>query len=108
MKDDAPMQAFSQGDLVRIGSGDQVFLVVSKNAFIKAADMFHVCPVIRGVKEGPLHIIVNGRDGTNGTAVTEEIRLIDAKAGNCEKLDSIPLQEMIEVSDMLQGVYEYD
>ena len=31
MKDDAPMQAFSQGDLVRIGSGDQVFLVVSKN-----------------------------------------------------------------------------
>ena len=40
------MNDFSQGDIVKIVGFRSSFLVVSKNAFIWAAHMFHVCPLL--------------------------------------------------------------
>ena len=40
------MNDFSQGDIVKIVGFRNSFLVVSKNAFIRAAHMFHVCPLL--------------------------------------------------------------
>ena len=55
------MITFSQGDIIKInGLGNKLFLVISKNAFIKATNIFHVCPMLNDVPEGPLHIKVVG------------------------------------------------
>ena len=37
---------FYQGDIIRISGFKNYFLIVSKNAFIKATNVFHICPVI--------------------------------------------------------------
>jgi mRNA interferase MazF len=36
---------FSQGDIIKIHGYKGKFIIVSKNAFIKATNVFHVCPV---------------------------------------------------------------
>lgn len=102
------MSSFSQGDLIKISGYKNIFMIVSKNAFIKATGVFHVCPVFSNVVEGPLHISLTGKKGTKGTVICEQIKLIDPAARGCSKTDSVPYNQIMEVSDVIQGIFEYD
>ena len=84
------------------------FLIVSKNAFIRAVNMFHVCPLLSGVQEGPLHIHVAGVDETEGVVICEQIKLIDPAARSCKRIDRLPYGMLMNISDALQGIFEYD
>lgn len=99
---------FEQGDIIRISGFQMRFLVVSKNAFIKATNVFHVCPIMRNILDGPLHIPVVGRNGEAGTVLCEQIKLIDPSARNCMKDDSISYENILNISDAIQGIFEYD
>ena len=99
---------FSQGDIIKISGYKNRFLIVSKNAFIKATNVFHVCPILQGVSEGPLHICVAGKMKETGIVVCEQIKLIDPLARNCRKVDSVPYGMIMDISDALQGIFEYD
>ena len=70
------MTEFSQGDIIKIRGFDNPFLIVSNNAFIRATNIFHVCPVLQ-IDKGALHIELTGKNGTKGVAVCEQIKLID-------------------------------
>ncbi|MCR5310222.1 MAG: type II toxin-antitoxin system PemK/MazF family toxin [Lachnospiraceae bacterium] len=103
------MIEFSQGDIVKIeGYRNCLFVIISKNAFIMATGMFHVCPLLPDVPEGPVHISVCGNKGTSGTVICEQIKAIDSKARNCVVVDTLPYGFKIDVSDTVQGVFEYD
>ena len=102
------MREYHQGDLVRIGSYAQTFVIVSNNSFIRATGMFHVCPFLPGYPEGPVHIAATGRQGTEGTAIIEQIKLIDPSVRACRRLDTLPYRDVMEISDALQSVFEYD
>ena len=102
------MMEFLQGDIIKISGYKNCFLVVCKNAFIKATNVFHVCPILQGVPEGPLHIGVAGKIKETGVVVCEQIKLIDPSARSCGKVDSIPYSMLMNVSDALQGIFEYD
>ena len=102
------MAGFSQGDIIKIGNYKELFLVVSKNAFIKAAKVFHVCPLLPDVPEGPLHIKVCGNKGTGGIAIIEQVKMIEPAFRRCVHKDRIGYSDIMEVSDALQGVFEYD
>ena len=66
------MKEFYQGDIIKITDfKKQIFVIVSKNAFIKATGIFHICPVISGIQAGPLHIPVNGKN--NLTAMSASL-----------------------------------
>ena len=68
------MSGFCQGDIIRIsGFKRQLFVIVSKNAFIKATGIFHVCPMLSNIKAGPIHIPVCGKKGESGTVICEQI-----------------------------------
>ena len=97
-----------QGDIIRIGDYKQNFLIISKNAFIRSTGMFHVCPFLDHVSEGPLHIAAKGVSGTNGTAITEQLKLIDPRARRMKKTDRLAYRDIMEVSDAVQGIFEYD
>ncbi|MBQ9032348.1 MAG: hypothetical protein IJ106_12990 [Parasporobacterium sp.] len=99
---------YCQGDVIRISDYKDTFLIISKNAFIKASGVFHVCPLIPGIAEGPLHISVNGNHGASGTAICEQIKLIDPAQRNCKKVDYISYAQLMNVSDAVQGIFEYD
>ena len=104
-KGDIIMQDFSQGDIIKINGFRSSFLIVSKNAFIRAVNMFHVCPLLQ---EGPLHIHVAGVDETEGVVICEQIKLIDPAARSCKRIDRLPYGMLMNISDALQGIFEYD
>lgn len=102
------MIKFNQGDIIRIeGYDKQLFVIVSKNAFIKATGLFHVCPLLNA-SPGPVHISVCGRDNTEGTVICEQIKLIDTHSRSCRRVDSLAYDEIMNVSDAIQGLFEYD
>ena len=83
------MNDFSQGDIVKIVGFRSSFLVVSKNAFIRAAHMFHVWPLLSNATEGPLHIRAVGVEGTEGFVICEQIKLIDPNVRSCRRIDRL-------------------
>jgi len=99
---------FSQGDLIQISGFKNLFLIVSKNAFIRAVHMFHICPVLKNIEEGPLHIQIAGINGSSGTAVCEQIKLIDPVQRGCIRKDRLSYAAMVNISDAIQGIFEYD
>ena len=102
------MEDFAQGDIIKIVGFRNPFLIVSKNAFIHAAHMFHVCPILPNISEGPLHISVSATNGIDGTVICEQIKLIDPNVLTCSKKDRIPYRALMNISDALQGIFEYD
>ena len=99
---------FCQGDIIKIAGFKYRFLIISKNAFVSKLGMFHVCPVLTDLKDGPLHIRIKGADGKEGVAVCEQIKLIDPNVRNCSKVDRITYDQIMNISDAIQGIFEYD
>ena len=103
------MNEFYQGDIIKItGFKKQLFVIVSKNAFIKATGIFHVCPMLSNVQAGPIHIPVSGKNGESGTVICEQIKAIDPKARGCNRVDLLAYGDIMNVSDAVQGIFEYD
>ena len=70
------MTEFYQGDIIKIsGFKKQLFVIVSKNAFIRATGIFHVCPMIPGISAGPIHIEVKGKNGESGRKSLFSVRV---------------------------------
>ena len=79
-----------------------------ENEFIKKTGVFHVCPLLENYAEGPLHIKVRGVKDTSGTAICEQLKLIDPSARSCKHIDRVPYHMIMNVSDAIQGIFEYD
>ena len=101
------MKDFFQGDVIKIKGFSNLFIITSKNAFIKKLKAFHVCPVIERTVEGPLHIAVSGKE-IKGIVICEQVKLIDPQSREIIKVDHIPYRQVMEISDVLQGIFEYD
>ena len=103
------MRDYSQGDIVKItGFSGYVFAIVSKNAFIKATKCFHVCPIVKDAKDGPIHIPVQYDEKESGVVVIEQLKLIDPDVRNCNVVSRLSYWDIMNVSDALQGIFEYD
>lgn len=102
------MPDLSQGDIIKIAGFSALFLIISKNAFIRSTGMFHVCPFLSSTASGPLHIAAAGNNGISGTAICEQIKLIDPSSRSCSRVDRIPYPALMDISDAVQGIFEYD
>ena len=103
------MKDLSQGDVVKVsGFSKRLFIIVSKNAFIKSTGVFHICPLLPDIPGGPLHIVVKGKKGTSGTVACEHIKLIDPSVRSVNRIDRLSYEDVMNVSDAIQGVFEYD
>ena len=100
---------YNQGDIIQIDTyKKQLFVIVSKNAFIRATGIFHVCPILHNVLPGPVHIAINGKDKTKGTVICEQIKAIDPELRNCRRMDYLAYEDIMDISDVIQGLFEYD
>ncbi len=102
------MTGFSQGDIVKLQGFKDSFVVISNNAFIRAMDRVHLCLMTTWEKEGPLHIRVKGKNGTEGVVSCEQLRLIDPVSRGMHRIDRLAYRDIIEISDAVQGMFEYD
>ncbi len=102
------MTDLCQGDIIRVSGFSNCFLVISKNAFIRSTGVFHVCVIAQNSPAGPLHIPLRGAQGTEGVVFCEQLKLLDPDARACSRIDRISYYDMMNISDAIQGIIEYE
>jgi len=70
--------------------------------------MFHICPILTNIPDGPIHIKIKGNKDADGTVICEQIKLVDPASRGITIRDSLPYVQIMEISDVLQGIFEYD
>lgn len=99
------MEFLHQGDILRIEKIKHPVLVVSKDFFNTSGEIIG-CPIIVDSIPGPLHIWMSA-ERTEGYVQCEKLALLDLTVRGYKKVDRLPISEMINVSDAIQGIFEY-
>ena len=99
------MAYLHQGDIIRIEKVKHPVLVVSKDFFNTSGEIIG-CPIIVDSVPGPLHIWMS-TERTEGYIQCEKLALLDLTVRGYKKVDRLPIPEMINISDAIQGIFEY-
>ena len=99
------MEHLHQGDILKIEKIKHSVLVVSKDFFNTSGEIIG-CPIINHSHPGPLHIWMSTKN-TKGYIHCEKLALLDLSIRGYKKTDKLPISEMINVSDAIQGIFEY-
>ena len=99
------MEFLHQGDVVKIERIKHPVLVVSKDFFNNSGEIIG-CPIIYESISGPLHIWISTEE-VEGYVNCEKLSLLDLNYRGFKKLDSISIHDLINISDAIQGIFEY-
>ena len=99
------MDYLQQGDILKIEKIKHLVLVVSKDFFNTSGEVIG-CPIIRNSIPGPLHIWMSTEEN-EGYIQCEKLALLDLSVRGYKKIDRLPISEMMNVSDAIQGIFEY-
>ena len=99
------MEVLHQGDILKIEKIKHPVLVVSKDFFNISGEIIG-CPIINNSMPGPLHIWMSTEEN-EGYIQCEKLALLDLSIRGYKKVDSLPIPQMINVSDAIQGIFEY-
>ena len=99
------MEVLHQGDILKIEKIKHPVLIVSKDFFNTSGEIIG-CPIINNSMPGPLHIWMSTEEN-EGYIQCEKLVLLDLSIRGYKKVDSLPIPEMINVSDAIQGIFEY-
>lgn len=94
-----------QGDILQIEKIKPPVLVVSKDFFNKSGEIIG-CPIYETGAEGPLHISIRTEEIT-GYVQCEKLALLDLNIRGYKKIDRIPLSDVINITDAIQGIFDY-
>lgn len=99
------MEALHQGDILKIEKIKHPVLIVSKDFFNTSGEIIG-CPIIKDSIPGPLHIWMATKEN-EGYIQCEKLALLDLSIRGYKKIDKLPISEIINVSDAIQGIFEY-
>ena len=99
------MEPLQQGDVLKIEKIKHPVLVVSNDFFNTSGEIIG-CPIINNSMPGPLHIWMS-TENVEGYIQCEKLALLDLSIRGHEKIDRLPIYEMMNVSDAIQGIFEY-
>lgn len=99
------MEHLHQGDILKIENIRHPVLVASKDFFNTSGEVIG-CPIIHDSKPGPLHIWISA-ENTEGYVHCEKLALLDLSIRGYKKTDRLPVSEIMNVSDAIQGIFEY-
>lgn len=99
------MEHLHQGDILKIEKIKHPVLVASKDFFNTSGEIIG-CPIINNSNSGPLHIKMS-TENTEGYIHCEKLVLLDLSIRGYKKTDKLPMSEMINVSDAIQGIFEH-
>ena len=94
-----------QGDILKIENIKQPVLVASKDFFNQTREVIG-CPIFEKSEEGPLHIHIH-TDQTDGYVQCEKLALLDLNVRGYTKMDRIPMPDVINITDAIQGIFDY-
>ena len=99
------MSNLHQGDILRVEKIKHPVLVVSKDFFNSSGEIIG-CPIIKESLSGPLHIWMSTEEN-NGYIQCEKLALLDLSVRGYKIIERLPISEIINVSDAIQGIFEY-
>lgn len=94
-----------QGDIVKIERIKSPVLVTSKDFFNQTGEIVG-CPIFEDSIAGPLHIRIR-TDSTEGYVQCEKLALLDLNVRGFFKTDSISMADIINITDAIQGIFDY-
>ncbi len=94
-----------QGDILKIEHIKKPVLVVSKDFFNKSFEIIG-CPIYEKGEDGPLHIHIKAED-VEGYVQCEKMALLDLSIRGYSKIDRIHYPDIINITDAIQGIFDY-
>ncbi len=98
-------ETLSQGDILKIEHIKIPVLVVSKDFFNQTFEIIG-CPIYDKGEAGPLHIHVKTED-MEGYVQCEKMSLLDLSVRGYSKIDRIDYSDIINITDAIQGIFDY-
>ena len=99
------MECAQQGDILWLEKEERYVLVLSRE-FFNATGLAVVCPLSENANPDALHIGITS-DKYNGTAMLEHLRSLDLQARYYRKISSISYEQIQDISDAVQGIFDY-
>lgn len=94
-----------QGDIVRIEKIKSPILVTSKDFFNQTGEIIG-CPIFQDSTASPLHIKIR-TEITEGYVQCEKLSLLDTDARGSIKIDRISMMDIMNITDAIQGIFDY-
>lgn len=94
-----------QGDIARIERIKSPVLVTSKDFFNQTGEIIG-CPIFQNSSASPLHIKIK-TDSTEGYVQCEKLSLLDLNVRGVLKIDRISMADIINITDAIQGIFDY-
>ena len=99
------MTVIEQGEMLSVSGIKYPVIVVSNNFFNQSGKVI-ACPILKNAVEGPLHIKL--RDSSvEGYVLCEQVKYLDLKARNFSKLTSTHYFDIMDISDAVMGIFDY-
>lgn len=99
------MPSIEQGDLLKVDGVAHPVLVVSNNFFNRSGKVI-ACPVLKNAAPSPLHIAIDN-PVVEGAVICEQVRYLDLAARRFSKLSQAHYFEIMDISDAVMGIFEY-
>lgn len=99
------MLSIEQGDLLKVDGIAHIVIVVSNNFFNRSGKAL-ACPILRKASPGPLHIPISNAI-IEGMVLCEQVRYLDLTARHFTKLSQAHYFEIMDISDAVMGIFEY-
>jgi len=99
------MNDLHQGDILKVEHIKHLVFVASKD-FFNTSNMIIGCPIVERIMPGPLHIWVSSND-IKGYVLCEELKLLDLSIRGYKKVGNLPIDEIMNITDAIQGIFDY-
>ena len=98
-------EELNQGDILKIEHIRNPVLIVSKDFFNQTFEIIG-CPIFETGEAGPLHIHIKA-ENVEGYVQCEKLALLDLNARGYTKIDRIHYPDIINITDAIQGIFDY-
>lgn len=94
-----------QGDILQIENIKNPVLVTSKDFFNRSGEIIG-CPIFSGDSDSPLHIKIK-TNHIAGCVHCEKLALLDMHVRGYKTISTLPLADIINLTDAIQGIFDY-
>ena len=94
-----------QGDVLKVDKIKLPVLVVSKDFFNQTGEII-ACPVYNAGRDDALHIHIQTQN-MDGYVHCEKLALLDLNARGVVKLNSLHMNDIMNITDAIQGIVDY-
>ena len=98
-------EVIHQGDIIKIEKIKNPVLVTSKDFFNESGEIIG-CPIFSQKSNSPLHIYMKGHE-VEGYVQCEKMALLDLNIRRFKKIESIPVTDVINITDAIQSIFDY-